>query len=212
MKKLVKTLNACVDGKRVLAVLEEAGQWLPQIRDEKGEIDIGGIMIMGIAMIFLAVGFIMFPIVTNATDDLLAYSYSANASITDATYTGFTQVIGITPLLVLIGYLVASVFTMFLGIQVIRGAASRAKVDLGQLVLLALSIVFIAVALIIMPVALDGISSVVHGGGSGISSSYSGLEPILLVTPLLILVSFLGGAVVSGYFGIKRLGASTTGN
>ena len=66
--------------------------------------------------------------------------------------------------------------------------------------------VFIAVALIILPVALDGIASVLHGGGAGINSAYTGLSEILLVTPLLVLISFLGGAVVSGFFGIKRLG------
>ncbi len=174
-------------------------------KGQKGEVNIGGVLLMGIAMVFLAVGFIIFPIITDATDNLLAYAYSDNASITDATFTGFTEVVGITPLLILIGYLTASVFTMFLGVKVIKGSAESSGVNLGSLILLALSMVFIAIGLIIMPVTLDGIASVLHGGGQGISASYNGLESVLQVTPLLILISFLAGTVITGYFGIKDL-------
>lgn len=172
---------------------------------ERGAVNIGGILLMGIGMVFLAIGFIMFPIVTDATDALLDYECADNTSITDATFTGFTEVVGITPLLVLLGFVSAAVFSMYLGVKVTK-AGYGGKVDLGTLILLALSIVFIAVALIILPVALDGICTVLHGDGAGISSDYSGLQEILEVTPLLILVSFLGGAIVSGYFGIKNLG------
>lgn len=175
------------------------------MRSERGAMDIGGVLIMGIGMVFLAVGFIMFPIVTDATDDLLAYSYSANASITDATYTGFTSVIGITPLLVLVGYLSAAVFSMYLGVRMMKGGAGGTKLDLGTMLLLGIAMIFIAIGLIILPVTLDGVSSVVHGDGAGISSSYTGLSPILLVTPLLVLISFISGAVISGFFGLKRL-------
>lgn len=180
-------------------------------RGERGGVDIGGVLIMGIAMVFLAVGFIVFPIVTDATDALLAYAYSGNATITDATFTGLTAVIGVTPLLILIGYLTASVFTMFLGVKVMKGMDAGGGVNLGALILLAISMIFIAIGLIIMPVALDGIASVLTGDGSGISSSYSGLESILLVTPLLILISFLAGTVITGYFGIKKLGSGGGG-
>ena len=176
-------------------------------RSEHGAVDVGGILLMGIGMVFLAVGFIMFPIVTDASDSLLAYEYTANAAITDASFTGFTAVIGITPLLVLVGYLSAAVFSMFLGVRIMKTGEGDTKLNLGNLLLLGVSLIFIAIALIILPVALDGIASVVHGGGEGISTSYTGLGPIILVTPLLILISFLSGAVISGFFGIKKLGA-----
>jgi len=176
---------------------------------ERGAVNIGGILMMGIGMVFLAVGFIMFPIVTEATDDLLAYAYSANATITDASFTGFTSVVGITPLLVLLGFLSAAVFSMYLGVKVSKEGAGGTSLNLGTMIMLGLSIVFIAVGLIILPVTLDGIASVIHGGGSGISSSYTGLSPILLVTPLLVLISFIGGAVLTGFFGIKKLGGNS---
>ena len=151
-------------------------QWASAHDNEKGAVDIGGVLMMGIGMVFLAVGFIIFPIITTSTDTLLAYEYSSNTSITDATFTGFTAVIGIT------------------------------RFDLGAMLLLRISIIFIAIALIIRPVTLDGIAAVVHGSGTGISASYTGLSAILLVTPLLVLISFLSGAVISGYFGIRRMG------
>lgn len=181
-------------------------------RHQRGDIDIGSILLMGIGMVFLAIGFIIYPIVMDATDELLDWVCTANTSINDTTFTGFTEIVGITPLLVLIGYLSAAVFTMYLGIRVMKGSGST-TLNLGTLIMLALSLIFIAIALIILPVALEGICSVLSNNsagvdtGVGLSASYVGLEDILLVTPLLILISFIGGAIVSGFFGIKKLGA-----
>jgi len=186
------------------------------MQSERGAIDIGGILLMGIGMVFMAVGFIMFPIVTDATDDLLAYYCTENAvsaanhtdAIAASTFTGFTAVVGITPLLVLIGYLAAAVFSMYLGVKIMKGGEGGTKLDMGTMLLLGIAMIFIAIGLIVLPVALDGICTVLHGDGLGISSDYSGLEPILEVTPLLILISFISGAVISGFFGIKKIASS----
>ena len=178
---------------------------MPGDKGEKGAINIASILMMGIGMVFLAVGFIMFPILVDATDDLLAWECSANTSIADETFTGFTEVVGITPLLVLLGFVAAGIFSMYLGIKISKGAAGGTSVNLGTMLLLALAIVFIAVALIIMPVALDGICEA-YNNVSG-SSNYTGLTSILLVTPLLLLIAFVGAAVISGFFGIKKLGS-----
>jgi hypothetical protein len=172
---------------------------------QKGAVDMGGILMMGIAMVFLAVGFIMFPIATDATDSILAYQYSANTSITDASFTGLTAIVGITPLLILLGFISAGVITGFLGFKVMKGSEGSAKLNPGSLMMLGLSIVFVALGLIMFPVALDGIASVLHGGGQGISTAYTGLSPILLVTPMLILISYLAASVITGFFGIKSL-------
>jgi len=174
---------------------------------KKGEVNISSVLLMGIGMVFLAVGFIMFPIVTDATDGLLAYTYTGNITVTDASYTGFTAVIGITPLLILLGFLSASIFSMYMGVRIAKVGGST-SLDLGSLIMLALSMVFVAIGLIIMPVALDGISSIVAGSATGgpMSTAYTGLSSILYVTPLLILISFISAAVITGYFGIKKLG------
>lgn len=169
--------------------------------------NIGGIMMLGIAMVFLAIGFIFLPITTDAATDLLDYEYTDNATITDASYTGYTSVVGITPLLILVGFLAAAVITGMLGIKIIKGGSSS-RMDPGSLMLLGLSIVFIGIGLIIEPVMLDGVSSVYHGDGAGISSSFTGYESIILVSPMLVHIGFLAAAVLSGFFGIKRLSGS----
>ncbi len=179
---------------------------LRRFQKEDGAMNIVSILIMGIGMVFLAVGFIMFPIVTTATDALLAYVNAGNASIMAANFTGFTAIVGITPLLILLGFVSASVFSMYLGVKLSKGGGGG-KLDLGGLLLLGLSMVFVAIGLIILPVALDGIALVWDGGGDheGLNVAYVGLEPILLITPLLILISFVSSAVLSGFFGFKQL-------
>ena len=178
-------------------------------RGERGAIDIGAILLMGIGMVFLAVGFIMFPIVTTATDALLVYAYSVNAAgCSVTTFTGFSAIVGITPLLVLVGYLSAAVFSMYLGVKMMKGGAGGTKLDLGTILMLGIALIFIAIGLIILPVTLDGICSVIHGGGTGISSSYVGLAAILEITPLLVLISFIAAAVITGFFGLRRLGSA----
>ena len=175
---------------------------------QTGAMNIGGIMLLGIGMVFLAIGFIFLPISTTATQGLLDYAYSACASITDESYTGFTAVVGITPLLILVGFLTAAVVTGMMGVKIMKGAGTG-KADPGSLMLLGLSIVFIAIGLIIEPVALDGISSVLYGGGTGISATFIGYESIILISPMLVHLSFLAAAVLSGFFGIKKLGSAT---
>ena len=50
---------------------------ISKMQSERGEIDIGAILIMGIGMVFIAVGFIIYPIIITATDALLAYECTA---------------------------------------------------------------------------------------------------------------------------------------
>jgi len=192
-------------------IMDKGREFLATGRSERGDIDMGGILIMGIGMVFLAVGFIIYPIVMSATDDLLAYAgtgycVSDAVSCNSTYFTGFNAIVGITPLLVLIGYLSAAVFAMYLGVRVMKGEGSAAKLDLGTMLLLGLSLIFIAIGLIILPVTLDGICTVFHNDGSYLSAGYTGLGPILRVTPLLVLISFISGAVITGFFGLKRIG------
>ena len=171
---------------------------------------------MGIGMVFIAVGFIIYPIIMTACDALLVYpvpavpvNATALALCNAAYFTGFSPIVGITPLLILVGFLSAGVFAMYLGVQVVRGAGET-KLNLGSLLLLGISMIFIAIGLIILPVVLDAICTVLNNGGAYLNVAYTGLLPILRVTPLLILISFVAGAVVSGFFGIKRLGAGAS--
>jgi hypothetical protein len=161
---------------------------------------------MGIGMVFLAVGFIMFPIATTACSTLLAWSYATvNATMTSISiFTGLSSIVGITPLLILIGFVSAAVLTGFMGVKVMKGTGS-ANLGPGGLLMLGLSIVFISIGLIIEPVILDACASVIHGGGLGISATFVGLASIVAMVPMLVHIAFLAAAVITGFFGIKKL-------
>jgi hypothetical protein len=175
---------------------------------QKGEVNLGGIIMLGLAMVFLSVGFIMLPIATGAVSSVLSYEYSANATITDASFTGLTSIAGITPLLILLGFLAEAVISGMLGIRIMKGSGS-AKVTPGGLIMVSLSIVFIAVGLIMFPVALDGIASVAHGSGQGIPSAFTGFQSLLYIAPMLVLLGFIVASVITGFFGIKTLGSGS---
>ena len=176
--------------------------------DERGLMSPQGLLMMGIAMIFIAVGFIVYPIVINGTDSILAYSFTNNATITDASYTGLTAVTGIVPLLVLLGFVTAAVVTGFLGAKTLRGNTS-ANLSPTNLLMLGIGVIFIAVGLIIFPVVLDGTSTVLHGGGDGLSAAYTGLTAVVQVVPLLVLIAFVTAAVVIGFFGARGLSSGS---
>ncbi len=173
---------------------------------EKGAVDLQGVLIMGLGFVFIAVGFIVFQIFMTAAQDVLDWTCTANATIDADTFTGFPDIVGITPLLVLVGFMAAGVFAMYLGVKITQGAAAT-KMDLGTLILLALAIIFLAVALIILPVTLEAICSTLTGDGTGISAQFTGVEEFLLMAPLLLIVALVGGAIVTGFFGMKRIGS-----
>lgn len=183
------------------------------LREEKGAINLQSVLMMGLGFVFIAVGFIVFQIFMNAAEDILDWTCTANTSTSDATFTGFTDMVGVTPLLVLVGFMSAGVFAMYLGVKVAQGTGST-KMDMGTLILLAISIIFLAIALIILPVTLEAICSTLSNNastadtGQGINTAFTGVSDFLLMSPLLLIVSLVGGAIVSGFFGIKRLGSS----
>lgn len=164
-----------------------------------------GLMMMGVAMIFLAVGFIIYPIVLDGTDTINAWAtadYDAGPPVVGyntASFTGLTPVVGITPLIVLLGFIVAGAIQGFMGVKMIKGGVG--KMDIGGLMMLGIGLIFIAVALIIFPVVLDGVATALAAAALG---TYTGLTAILGVTPLIVLVAFLVGGVISGFFGVKK--------
>lgn len=174
------------------------------LKGQKGGVNLGGILMMGIGMVFLAVGFIFLPIANTAVTNIADYAYSGNASITASTFTGLTSINGIVPLLILIGFLAAAVITGFLGIKIMQGKG-EAKLSPGSLLLLGLSIVFIAIGLIMFPISLDGVSAAYHNGGQGIGTTFVGYAPLLLMSPMLIELAYIAAAVFSGFFGIKSI-------
>jgi hypothetical protein len=170
---------------------------------------IGG-LILGISLIFMSVGFLMFQQVTDSSQGILDYVYAANTSCNTSIYTGLASITGITPLLTLLGYVAVCVLTGFMGIRIMKGAG-EAHLTPGGVLLMALGLVFFSVGLRIFPVLLDGLSAIVDGGGRGISSVFVGLRPIILMTPMLVLLGYVAATVLSGYFGMKSLSGAGNG-
>jgi hypothetical protein len=165
-------------------------------------VKIGGILMMGVGIIFLAVAFIMFPNVTTSCDTILAYEYSSNTTITDASFTGLTTIVGIFPLLSLLGMITAGVIGGFLGIKVIKGG-DAGKFSIASFLILGIGLIFVSLGLNIYPVLLDAVASVLHNSGNGISSTYTGLLSLLTMSPMIVLLGFLVATVIKGFFGVN---------
>lgn len=176
-------------------------------------VNIKGLMMLGIAMIFLAVGFIIYPINLDATDAILAWTasdtlinlpgYDAGPPAVPATidmYTGLEQVAGILPLIILLGFISAGAISGFMGVKMLKSGAGN--VSPGGLMLLGIGMIFIAVSLIIFPVVMDGVAVAMDTALGG-ANTYTGLSPVLGVTPLIVLTAFMTGGIVASYFGIQ---------
>lgn len=173
---------------------------------EKGAVNMGGFVFVAIGLIMVAVGFIIFPITVTGTDAILAYSDGtlSNHVFAAANFTGLSAVAALTPLLVLLGFIVSTVLTGFMGVQTFRGAAEY-EGNPAQYLLLGVGMIFIAVALIVFPILLDGISSAWDAVlDSTYASSYTGVTGFIPIAPLLALVGTIFIGVVAEYFGIRK--------
>ena len=98
------------------ALLSFVADKATHLRKEDGSIDVGNIMMLGIAMIFIAVGFIIYPVILEGTDAINDWtSPSGNTTLDD--FTGLESVNGVVPLIVLIGFVSAGVITGFFGVK-----------------------------------------------------------------------------------------------
>jgi len=89
---------------------------MESFRREDGGINIGNLVMLGLAMVFIAVGFIIYPIILEGTDEILAWtSPSGNFTLDD--FTGLEPVTSVAPLIVLIGFIAAGIITGFFGIK-----------------------------------------------------------------------------------------------
>jgi len=91
-------------------------KFFKSLRREDGGIDIGNLLLLGLAMIFIAVGFIVYPIILEGTDEILNWT-GTTGNVTLADFTGLEPVTSVAPLIVLIGFIAAGVITGFFGIK-----------------------------------------------------------------------------------------------
>lgn len=177
-------------------------------KDQRGSLNISGLMMMGVGMIFLAVGFIIYPIILDACDGIYAWVDPTTMALTYEDFTGLGAVVGILPLIVLLGFVTAGAITGFMGVKMLKGGASG-SLQPSSLMMLGLGIIFIAVALIIFPVIMDGVATALEAEDAAVGD-FTGLTAILYVTPLIVLTAFMAGGIVAGFFGIKGASKAIT--
>jgi hypothetical protein len=76
----------------------------------------------GIGMIFISVGLIIFPVVM---DGVRAAQVDIAAS--SGTFTGLTQILSVTPLIVLVAFISAAVITTYFGAKQTLGKSKKKK-------------------------------------------------------------------------------------
>lgn len=111
------------------------------------------VLTIGLGVIFMAVGFLMFPFLLTICDSLLNYVYAFDSSIKADTFTGFIPVVSIIPLLVLVAFLALSLYT-WLSI-----GKETSSINLSTTLVLVVGIVLIPIGLAIVPVIMDGIAT-----------------------------------------------------
>lgn len=151
--------------------------------------------LMGLIMI--AIAFILFPIVIDGTETILAWN-SGNLTA----FTGLASVVGIAPMMVF-------VFVVFGGIGLTGvGAFRSAKTGATGMNLL-LAIIMIAIAFVVYPIVLDGAATILDDANI---ADYTGLEPIAAIAPLLVFVAMLfTGIGIGGYTAYKAVKKKKTG-
>ena len=78
----------------------------------------GGIITMVMGIIAIAIAFIIFPIVMDATGDIITH-------VNIADFTGLESIAKVAPLMVFIGLLAGGGFGLFKGVTAMRGRGKR---------------------------------------------------------------------------------------
>lgn len=145
--------------------------------------------LMGLIMI--AIAFILFPIVIEGTETILAWN-SGNLTA----FTGLSSVVGIAPMLVF-------VFVVFGGIGLTGVGAFRSTKAGTTGMNLLLAIIMIAIAFVVYPIVLDGAGTILDDANI---DDYTGLGAIAAIAPLLVFVSMLfAGIGIGGYSAYRAI-------
>ena len=155
----------------------------------------GGMGVALLGLIVTAIAFILVPIVIEGTESILGWSGDSGGNITQ--FTGLESVVGIAPMIVF-------VFVVFAGIGVATygGVKTAQSGKMGMAMLLAL--IMVAISFVIYPIVMDGTDSLLAEIEAS-SYTYTGLEAIAGIAPLLVFVTMLfGGIGLGAYAGYKR--------
>lgn len=80
--------------------------------------------------------------------------------------------------------------------------AQRGAVNLSNIIMLGLGMVFIGVGAYFIPVMLEGFTEALSADNV---SSFTGLESVIKLGPTLVVLGFIIGGAVVGFLGIKGI-------
>lgn len=91
--------------------LKAAFKWVKSFipTDERGAIDLGAVLMLGIGMVFISIGIIMFKTIVTASNDVLSENLTP--------FTGTEDMVKVGPTLIYVAFLAAGVVTGFFGVK-----------------------------------------------------------------------------------------------
>lgn len=143
-----------------------------------------------ISIVMLTIAFVLFPIVLDGTASITGHTHVS-------TFTGLSNVANIGPLVLFVMLLFGS---GIVGGMSVRGLTGRgtgmtsASLTGGQGMKVVIGLVMIAITFFIFPIIMDGCKTILTDANI---ASYTGLDNLVKVTPLLLYVGLLfGGAAM----------------
>lgn len=150
-----------------------------------------GTALMGLIM--TAIAFILFPIVIEGTETIMGWT-GTGGNITQ--FTGLQSVVQIAPMIVF-------VFVVFGGIGLATYGGVKAAKEEKMTMALLLSLIMIAISFVIYPIVMDGTDTLLAAIADS-SYTYTGLESIASIAPLLVFVGMLFGGIGIGGYAVSK--------
>jgi len=142
-----------------------------------------------VGLIMLAILFILFPtLVVTGSDTIIDWTGTGGSTI--GNFTGLEAIVSIGPMLVFVAVLFAG-----LGSVAVGGVRTVTEGHAGMGMLL--GVIVIGICLTVYPIVLDGTNELLNSAGI---ASYTGLEALAKIAPLMVFVSMLfTGIALIGY-------------
>ena len=139
-------------------------------------------------MIITALMFIIFPVLMDAVGEIVGWTGDGTGNITD--FTGLNSVLPIAPLIIFVAMMFGSLgLTGYGAVRVTK----EGKINIA----IVMSIIMIAVGFLFYEIVLDGAQTLLNDANI---ASYTGLEAVVGIAPMLVLITYVFGALgTAGY-------------
>jgi len=145
------------------------------------------------SMIITAVLFVVFPIIMTFTGDIIDWTGGSGGNITQ--FTGLESITALAPMLLFVAFVFGNV--ALTAYSAIRRTSDKLSIAI------VVSLVMIGVGFVFYLIVLDGADTLLNDANIG---DYTGMEAMVGIAPMLILVSYIFGAIATtGMAAYKKL-------